>query len=157
MGVNTKSFGKTKDGREVTMYSITNSRGARADIIDYGAILVNLFMPDDGKMLIREAQGQVAEMRQLVNDLRKEYAELKRKIEGLSDTLLAISEAQKEHGVITDEKARNVVALYAALLTMGEKAGADAEDAVRNAGYVVYAYLGGQARRDITYTQEFEK
>ena len=50
-----------------------------------------------------------------------------------------------------------MVALYAALLTMGEKAGADAEDAVRNAGYVVYAYLGGQARRDITYTQEFEK
>jgi len=42
--------------------------------------LVNLFMPDDGKVLIREAQGQVAEMRQLVNDLRKEYAELKRKI-----------------------------------------------------------------------------
>jgi 3-phosphoglycerate kinase len=62
-----------------------------------------------------------------------------------------------KNGVITDEKARNVVALYAALLTMGEKAGADAEDAVRNAGYVVYAYLGGQARRDITYTQEFEK
>lgn len=119
--------------------------------------LVNLFMPDDGKMLIREAKGQVDEMRQLVNNLRKEYAELKRKIEGLSDTLLAISEAQKEHGVITDEKARNVVALYAALLTMSEKAGADAEDAVRNAGYVVYAYLGGQARRDITYTQEFEK
>ena len=57
--------------------------------------LVNLFMPDDGKVLIREVQGQVAEMRQLVNDLRKEYAELKRKIEGLSDTLLAISEAQK--------------------------------------------------------------
>lgn len=76
--------------------------------------LVNLFMPDDGKVLIREAQGQVAEMRQLVNDLKKEYTDLKRKVEGLSDTLLAISEAQKEHGVITDEKTRNVVALYAA-------------------------------------------
>ena len=65
--------------------------------------LVNLFMPDDGKMLIREAQGQVAEMRQLVNDLKKEYTDLKRKVEGLSGTLLAISEAQKEHGTITDE------------------------------------------------------
>ena len=42
--------------------------------------LVNLFMPDDGKVLIREAQGQVVETRQLVNDLRKEYAELKRRI-----------------------------------------------------------------------------
>ena len=37
---------------------------------------MNLFMPDDGKMLIREAKGQVAEMRQLVNDLKKEYMDL---------------------------------------------------------------------------------
>ena len=37
-----------------------------------------------------------------------------------------ITEAQREHGAITDEKARNVVALYAALIGMSEKAGADA-------------------------------
>lgn len=47
MSVTKKSFGKTKDGREVTMYSIGNDKGARADIIDYGAILVNLMIPDD--------------------------------------------------------------------------------------------------------------
>ena len=35
-------------------------------------------------------------------------------------------EAQREHGAITDEKDRNVVALYAALIGMSEKAGADA-------------------------------
>jgi D-citramalate synthase len=29
------------------MYSIGNDKGARADIIDYGAILVNLMIPDD--------------------------------------------------------------------------------------------------------------
>ena len=45
--------------------------------------LVNLFMPDDGKMLIREAKGQVAEIRQLVNDLKKQYTDLKRKVEGI--------------------------------------------------------------------------
>ena len=33
MSVTKKSFGKTKDGREVTMYSIGNDKGARADII----------------------------------------------------------------------------------------------------------------------------
>ena len=37
---------------------------------------------------------------------------------------------------------------------MSEKAGADATEAVGNAGYVLYAYLGGQAKREITYTQE---
>ena len=47
MSVSTKSFGRTIDGKEVTMYSIGNNKGARADIIDYGAILVNLLIPDD--------------------------------------------------------------------------------------------------------------
>ena len=37
-----------------------------------------------------------------------------------------ITEALREHGAITDEKDRNVVALYAALIGMSEKAGADA-------------------------------
>ncbi len=72
----------------------------------------------------------------------------------VSDTILAITDAQNAHGAITDEKAKNVVALYAALLSMNEKAGAEATDAVRNSGYVVYAYLGGQAKREITYSPE---
>ena len=40
--------------------------------------------------------------------------------------IAVITEAQREHGAITDEKARNVVALYAALIGMSEQAGADA-------------------------------
>ena len=72
----------------------------------------------------------------------------------LSEMLLSVTEAQKEHGTITDDRAKNVVALYGALLSMNERAGADPADAVRNAGYVVYAYLGGQAKREITYTAD---
>ena len=116
--------------------------------------LVRLFMPEDGKMLIREATQQVAEMQAMVNSLRKEYDDLSAKIMQLSDNVLAAIDAQKEFGSITDEKARNAVALYSALLGMNQRAGADGTEAVRNAGYVMYAYLGGQARRDITYTQE---
>lgn len=116
--------------------------------------LVRLFMKEDGKVLIKEAQRQVSEMQALVNQLKAEYNGLMQKIGSVSETLLAISEAQKEHGEITDEKAKNVVALYGALLAMNENAGADANDSVRNAGYVVYAYLGGQAKREITYMTE---
>jgi hypothetical protein len=72
----------------------------------------------------------------------------------VSDTIQSIAEAQSEYGTITDEKAKTVVALYAALLIMNEKAGADGSDAVRNASYVVYAYLGGQAKRQITYMDQ---
>lgn len=116
--------------------------------------LVRLFMQDDGKILIKEAQRQVSEMQELVADLKAEYNELKQKISAVSDSLLAITEAQKDHGSITEDRAKNLVALYGALLSMNEKAGADPTDAVRNAGYVVYAYLGGQAKREVTYTVE---
>lgn len=118
--------------------------------------LVRLFMPEDGKMLIREAKQQVAEMQATVNSLRKEYNDLTARIKQLSDNVLAAIEAQKEFGSITDEKARNSIALYSALLGMNQRAGADGTEAVRNAGYVMYAYLGGQAKRDITYTREIE-
>ena len=73
--------------------------------------LVRLFMKEDGKILIAKAQRQVSEMQTLVNRLHAEYNELMHKISSVSDTLLAITEAQKEHGEITDEKAKNVVAL----------------------------------------------
>lgn len=116
--------------------------------------LVNLFMKDDGKLLMKEAQRQVSEMQSIVQALKSEYNDLIQKMSEVSDTILSISEAQDEHGIISDEKARNVVALYAALLSMNEKAGADPADSVRNAGYVVYAYLGGQAKREITYSQD---
>lgn len=116
--------------------------------------LVRLFMQDDGKILIKEAQRQVSEMQELVADLKAEYNELKQKISAVSDSLLAITEAQKDHGSITEDRAKNLVALYGALLAMNEKAGAEPTDAVRNAGYVVYAYLGGQAKREVTYTVE---
>jgi aldose 1-epimerase len=46
MAITTKSFGKTKDGREVTLYSITNNNGVTAGVTDFGAILVNLLVPD---------------------------------------------------------------------------------------------------------------
>ncbi len=113
--------------------------------------LVRLFMNDDGNILILEARQQVSEMRELVLSLRHDYNSVMEKMNAVSDTILSITEAQSEYGAITDEKAKNVMALYAALLSMNAKAGADGSDAVRNASYVVYAYLGGQAKRQITY------
>ena len=37
---------------------------------------------------------------------------------------------------------------------MNERKGADPTEAVRNASYVMYAYLGGQAKREITYQSD---
>ena len=47
MSVDVKSFGKTKDGREVNLYTVKNSKGMEAVLTDLGAILVSLKVPNN--------------------------------------------------------------------------------------------------------------
>lgn len=51
MGITTKKFGTTKNGEEVTLYTITNSKGVSVSAIDFGAIIVNLMVPDKDGVL----------------------------------------------------------------------------------------------------------
>ncbi len=113
--------------------------------------ITNLYMADDGRILIAEAKRQVDEMRETLRSLQADYLSTKAKMAAVSDNILAITEAQNDYGKITDEKAKNVIALYSAILSMNEKRGADPTEAVRNASFVLYAYLGGQAKREINY------
>ena len=46
MSVSQKSFGTTKNGEEVTLYTITNKNNVSVSVIDYGANLVSLMVPD---------------------------------------------------------------------------------------------------------------
>ncbi|MCI9411391.1 MAG: galactose mutarotase [Eubacterium sp.] len=51
MSVTTSNFGTTKDGKEVTLYAIENKNGMKAEVIDYGANIVRLLVPDkEGKL-----------------------------------------------------------------------------------------------------------
>ena len=58
-----------------------------------------------------------------------------------TDSTPDLDKAQKEFGIITDEKAKNAISLYSALINISKRAGATGTDAVTNAGYVTYAYL----------------
>ena len=40
------AFGVLEDGGKVSLYTLTNSRGAEVRIINYGAIVVSLKVPD---------------------------------------------------------------------------------------------------------------
>jgi aldose 1-epimerase len=44
--VNVTSFGKLPDGREVSLYSLVNANGLKADVSNYGGIVVRLVVPD---------------------------------------------------------------------------------------------------------------
>lgn len=50
MTVKKELFGQTKDGKDIYKYWLENRNGIRAGIINYGAILVNLFVPDQNRV-----------------------------------------------------------------------------------------------------------
>ena len=51
MGIVKEKFGTTKCGKDVYAYTLTNTNGMQAKVINFGAILVNLLVPDkDGSL-----------------------------------------------------------------------------------------------------------
>jgi len=46
MSINSSIFGRTPDGRDVTEYVITNTKGASISVLDLGAILRTIIVPD---------------------------------------------------------------------------------------------------------------
>jgi len=51
MSVEETAYGKLPDGRQVRLFTLTNSKGLRARLTDYGAITVSLEVPDaDGNL-----------------------------------------------------------------------------------------------------------
>ena len=46
-----QSFGRLPDGREARLHILTNASGARAEITDFGGVLVRLLVPDRGGRL----------------------------------------------------------------------------------------------------------
>ncbi len=46
MQIESAPFGKTTDGKNVTLYTLTNSQGNTVQMIDYGAIVVSINVPD---------------------------------------------------------------------------------------------------------------
>lgn len=52
-----KSFGSLPDGREAHLYTLQNSHGFRADISDFGGVVVRLYVPDKSGNLADVALG----------------------------------------------------------------------------------------------------
>ncbi len=51
MSIKKEPFGKTPDGKEIDLYTLTNTNGLKARVMTYGGILVSLEVPDrDGKL-----------------------------------------------------------------------------------------------------------
>lgn len=70
MAITVESFGKNKDGKDISIYTITNSKGASIQVSDMGAVWVSVRMPDkDGKfddVILGFECGEEYELRNMV-------------------------------------------------------------------------------------------
>ena len=57
MAITTRAFGTTQDGQNVTMYTLTNKSGASVSMLDLGAIVTNILVPDKSGKLADVALG----------------------------------------------------------------------------------------------------
>ncbi len=51
MSVLKESYGKTSNGDEVSIYTLANGYGTKVSLIDYGAVITNIFTPDKNKKI----------------------------------------------------------------------------------------------------------
>ena len=104
-------------------------------------LLICNFIPEKEQELIMEAARQVKRSRQKVDEAES-------RLERTNRDLLEIKKTEEEYGEITDERAKTAISLFAAIINISKGRNADINNAVNSAGYIVYAYLGGQGKRD---------
>ena len=46
MGIEKENYGVTKEGKQVTKYTLTNGQGASVSFLDYGAVIQSIIVPD---------------------------------------------------------------------------------------------------------------
>ena len=51
MSVEKQSFGTTKKGEAISLYTVTNKNGMVMKVTDFGAILVSVLVPDKNGVL----------------------------------------------------------------------------------------------------------
>lgn len=116
--------------------------------------LFEIFMNSDAKVLMAESRNVVHTMKECCAQTEADYLKLKNEIDEAGKAVKAITDAKEQFGEITDDKVKNTLVLYSAVLSMNEKAGAHGVDAITGASYIAYAYLGGQAKREITFSHD---
>ena len=50
MSIEKKPFGKTSDGKETDLYTLTNANGLKALVTNYGGIVTSLLAPDRNRL-----------------------------------------------------------------------------------------------------------
>ena len=85
-------------------------------------------------------------MERQIDRQREESESLATEIDNRKSELKELIDFKKEMDDVLSPRAKEAVVLYQTLVGIGNKKNADPDVSVRNAGFIVYAYLGGKAR-----------
>lgn len=114
-------------------------------------LVVDFLSTPDQKVLMANAEAVMRQANAIVDEMRRNQILLDSEIRHMKNEISSILEMMKafsETGEITDEKAKNALALYTAIASVGT---------TEQASYIVYAYLGGEARQIIAPDFKDEK
>lgn len=145
----------------LTKQQIASTKGAQAV---YKELIGNNNEPLIDKELAEEARRAIAgiravraKMEEYFFKIQRDYEQLEEKIRSVSSVVDAIKETQDDYGAVGSDKGKDLLSLYAALMSLNQKMRIDPNESAKQVGYMMYAYLGGQAKREITYTGDHSK
>ena len=73
MSVEKQSFGTTKKGEAISLYTVTNKNGMVMKVTDFGAILVSVLVPDKNGVLTDVVSGKFSSFWCYNRKKRKSY------------------------------------------------------------------------------------
>lgn len=119
-------------------------------------------MDKDTKFLIDEAYRKVEIACAKIDELKQIQAKAFENISKISKTLTAVLSAEEKYGDVMKDDSKDLIATFACLLDMCLSKNVSPTAAVDDISYILYAKLGGQAKREIVYPetskhQEYEQ
>ncbi len=107
MPITTKSFGKTKGGQDVTLYTLKNHTGASVGIIDLGGTIVSIIVPDKNGVMadvnlgfdnVSDYEGDCGYMGALIGRFGNRIGGASFDLDGVTYPLVANDQSNNLHG-----------------------------------------------------------
>lgn len=140
---------------------IASTKGAQAvykELVgNNNEALIDRALAEEAKREIAEIRNMRMKMEKFFFNIQRDYEQLAKKINSASSVIDAIKESQDDYGTVGSDKGKDLLSLYAALMSLNQKMRIDPNESAKQVGYMMYAYLGGQAKREITYTGDRSK
>lgn len=132
---------KLKEATGLNEYQISGSIAQK---------VFEFFAEEDDKTIHAEMLNQMIEIRKNAEEIQK----------SLKETEYLIKELQNAADVmknVEDSKTKDAIWLYSFLINQGRILMASPDKTVEGASYVLYAFFGGQAKREYTFSQNDKK